>query len=124
MNSFIRWAGSKRQLLSKLREFWPGGDARYIEPFCGSACLFFELEPEHAILGDLNEELITAYQALRVDALLVIEALRRIPLGKSAYYEIRGLDTKCLNNFERAARFLYLNHIKNLSERHTTTSLP
>jgi len=68
MESILRWAGSKRQLLSKLKAFWSGNHVRYIEPFCGSACLFFDLEPERAILGDLNNELINTYRALKKDA--------------------------------------------------------
>ena len=111
MNSFIRWAGSKRQLLARLRTYWPGGRSRYIEPFCGSACLFFDLEPQSAILGDLNEELVTTYRAIRLDAMLVVEALRRFPRGKSAYYSLRALNPSTLNLFDKAARFLYLNRL-------------
>src|SRR5438094_633293 len=36
MRSLVRWAGSKRQVLSLLREYWVGYPARYIEPFAGS----------------------------------------------------------------------------------------
>jgi DNA adenine methylase len=111
MNSFIRWAGSKRQILPRLRPYWPGGKVRYIEPFCGSACLFFDLNPEEAILGDLNDELMTSYRAIRQDAGLVIESLRRIPRGKAAYYRLRSLDPRPLSLFDKAARFLYLNRL-------------
>ncbi|MCP4993489.1 MAG: hypothetical protein GY934_06850, partial [Gammaproteobacteria bacterium] len=30
---------------------------RYIEPFSGSACLFFRLNPERAIVNDINVDL-------------------------------------------------------------------
>jgi len=109
MNSFIRWAGSKRQLLSKLKAFWPGGKTRYIEPFCGSACLFFDLEPQTAILGDVNSELITTYEVLQRDVDSVCDYLRRLPKGERNYYKLRSFDPEDLSETEKAARFIYLN---------------
>lgn len=111
MDSFIRWAGSKRQLLSRLRQFWPGNSTRYIEPFCGSACLFFDLEPKAAVLGDLNPELITTYRAIRLDATLVLEVLKRFPRSKKTYYRLRKQNPELLSDVERAARFLFLNRL-------------
>lgn len=111
MKSIVRWAGSKRSLLPELRRAFPlpGSFGRYIEPFAGSACLFFDRCPERAILSDLNEELITTYRAVRRDATLVVEAFRRIRRGKASYYRIRSIDPATLCEPELAARFLYLN---------------
>lgn len=109
MKPIIRWAGSKRQLLSKLTSYWRDSEARYIEPFAGSACLFFHLEPRNAVLGDLNEELVTTYRALKRDPALVWECLRRIPTGKGTYYRLREQDPATLAPSIAAARFLYLN---------------
>lgn len=109
MKSFIRWAGSKRLLLHHLRAYWPGGERRYIEPFCGSACLFFNLEHSQAVLGDLNEELIRAFRAVAKNPYLVLESLKRFPRGEAGYYRVRRLSPMKLAEGERAARFLYLN---------------
>jgi DNA adenine methylase len=109
MKSPIRWAGSKRLLLPHLKTLWRSEFKRYVEPFCGSACLFFDLEPKAAILGDLNEELIETYRALKHDPYLVLECIRRLRKGKFAYYKIRSQNPKWLSRFEKAARFLYLN---------------
>ncbi len=109
MNPFLRWAGSKRQLLGKLTRFWTNEASRYVEPFCGSACLFFHLEPKSAILGDLNRDLTITYNALRNDAALVCDHLQKLPLGKEAYYSIRSNPSVALRDEEVAARFLYLN---------------
>jgi DNA adenine methylase len=108
MKSFIRWAGSKRLLLPHLRGYWPSG-ARYVEPFCGSACLFFDLQPPRAILGDLNEELMLTFRAIRENPYVVLESLRRFPVGEAGYYRVRSLSPLSLAAAERAARFLYLN---------------
>lgn len=109
MNPIIRWAGSKRQIVGALKAFWPKNATRYIEPFCGSACLFFTLEPAAAVLGDLNREVILTYRSLQRDSSLVFECLKRLPRGKAAYYRIRSIAPHSLTETEIAARFLYLN---------------
>jgi len=109
MNPIIRWAGSKRKLLSRLKAYWSGVTTRYIEPFCGSACLFFDLEPDCAVLGDLNSELITTYGTLRTNPEDVCAYLQNLPDTEQAYYHIRDLEPDDLNETEKAARFLYLN---------------
>src|ERR1700758_1949150 len=86
MRAFLRWAGSKRLSLPKLRPYWTPAHHLYIEPFAGSACFFFDLEPAAAILGDLNWELIAALREIRRDIRLVLECLRRLPRGKRHYY--------------------------------------
>jgi DNA adenine methylase len=105
----LRWAGSKRQLLPELRQYWPRDARRYIEPFCGSACLFFDLQPPEAILGDLNSELIVTYRALQRDPALVAQCLRRLRKGRISYYAVRAVDPDSLSDTQQAARFLYLN---------------
>lgn len=110
MDTFLRWAGSKKQLLPKLRRFWPPDNPTYIEPFAGSAALFFSLEPKSAVLGDLNGELISTLRAVQAAPIRVIECLCRLPVGEAAYYKIRSVDPTSLSEVERAARFLYLNH--------------
>jgi DNA adenine methylase len=109
LRSFIRWAGSKRLSLPFLKPYCSPICGRYIEPFAGSACLFFDIEPQSAILGDLNRELVCAMRAIRRDVYRVLECLRRFPRGRAAYYRIRSSDPDELSEAEVAARFLYLN---------------
>ena len=109
LKSFIRWAGSKRQTLTKLRPLCTGPYSRYIEPFAGSASLFFDLKPLSAVLGDINSELITTMRELQRDPHLVLECLRRLPRGKSHYYRIRAMPISAYSPVEQAARFIYLN---------------
>jgi len=111
VRSYLRWAGSKRQLLPILSRYWSDGFSRYIEPFAGSSCLFFHIEPRDAILGDLNGELISAMRAIKLDVGRVIECLRRLPRSRSNYYRIRRIDPRTLGLCESAARFLYLNSL-------------
>lgn len=109
MKPFLRWAGSKRQLVSKLSEYWHRDYLRYIEPFAGSACLYFAVEPPRAILGDLNQYLIDTYRMIKHCPYRVIEALHRLPGGKEAYYRLRIKPFWTLAEAEQAAAFIYLN---------------
>jgi DNA adenine methylase len=105
----IRWAGSKLKSLALLRALYNSAPGRYVEAFAGSACLFFDLSPERALICDLNPDLIRAYRALRDDRDQVFEKLRTVPRSAQAYYELRALDPEAMPNTEAAARFLYLN---------------
>jgi len=111
MKTALRWAGSKKTLLPELRKHWRDQGARYIEPFCGSACFFFDVEPGEALLNDINKELITTYRAVRAHPSNVIECLSRFPLDKHTYYATRQIDPATLSDIEVAARFLYLNRL-------------
>lgn len=100
---FIRWAGSKRQHLPLLKSFWSDTFSRYVEPFAGSAILFFNLNPARALLGDINKELISTFKTVRDHPTQVHKTLKAIPKGPIHYKRVRK------ENLERAARFIYLN---------------
>jgi DNA adenine methylase len=80
-----------------------------VEPFAGSAALFFAVKPSAALLADLNEDLITTYKALKRDPLRVLECFARLPRGRAAYYRIRNSLNRDSSDAEIAAHFLYLN---------------
>jgi DNA adenine methylase len=109
VRSFLRWAGSKCQLLPVLRQYWNSSCRTYIEPFAGSATLFFDISPTRAILGDSNEELVETLGFVQTDVERILQALRRLPKGRDYYYTLRRKDPNSLAPAERAARFLYLN---------------
>lgn len=107
---FLRWAGSKRRLLPILKNFWTNNHKRYVEPFAGSACLFFALRPPKAILGDLNPELVSTYIQVKYRIDEVLKELGDLPpSNKKEYLRLRSLDTSTLEPQMRAARFIYLN---------------
>ena len=106
---FLRWAGSKRKLLPKLVPYWGGGHNRYIEPFAGSSALFFAIRPKHALLSDINPDLIQALKVIRRDPVAVYEQARKHPVSPENFYLLRALDPSSLTPVGRAARFLFLN---------------
>jgi DNA adenine methylase len=107
--SILRWAGSKRKLLPELIPYWGHGQRRYIEPFAGSAALFFALKPKRALLSDINSELIKTLTVVRDNPTAVYKHVSRYPVGQESFYRLRALDPTVLSPVERAARFLFLN---------------
>lgn len=106
---FLRWAGSKRKQLPRLSPFWSKSHQRYVEPFAGSACLFFELAPTRAILGDKNSSLIEVYRVVRDNPVKLYDRLCRIKRDPETYYRWRNKPQGELDAETRALRFLFLN---------------
>jgi DNA adenine methylase len=106
---FLRWAGSKRKQISRLSQFCPDKYKRYIEPFAGSACLFFHLQPQVALISDKNAELIETYAVVREHPVDVYAGVMAIPRSSRTYYAVRKQDPRHLSEIERAIRFIYLN---------------
>jgi DNA adenine methylase len=106
---FLRWAGSKRKQVSRLASFWSPHHTRYVEPFAGSACLFFERAPRLAVLGDSNRELMEVYRVVRDEPERLHQRLCRIPRDLTSYLHWRQLKPETLDRETRALRFLYLN---------------
>lgn len=105
----LRWAGSKRQLVPQLAAYWGTQHTRYVEPFAGSACLFFNLQPQAGLLGDINADLIEMYGVVRDSPAALSEALQEHKNDPDEYYELRATDPTTLSETDRAARFIYLN---------------
>ena len=97
----------------------PGTFENYIEPFAGGCALLVELynlgRIRHAIISDLNGELINLYTVVRNSPGKLISEIAALPFGNSSisYYSARERFNGILglrdSMIERAALFLYLN---------------
>lgn len=111
MQPIFRWAGSKRYLADTLIPKFPNEFERYVEPFCGSASLFFLLEPRSALLSDINEELVNAFSQVTAHPRKVAQIASDLPSDEDDYYDIRNIEPRELSPLHRAARFVYLNRL-------------
>lgn len=109
--TILRWAGSKRQLVELLSAHVPKTYNRYVEPFAGSACLFFQIRPQAAVLGDINRRLIDTYRAVRWAPHQVAKGLQECSLTEEAYYAERAMLSEKAPLVEHAVRFIYLNRL-------------
>ena len=73
---FVKWAGGKRQLISRLNENLPETFGTYYEPFLGGGALLFHIltkkDGQKCSISDLNSDLVLAYATIRdrVDELI------------------------------------------------------
>lgn len=108
---FLKWAGGKRWLVQGHASIFPVDYKRYFEPFLGAGSVFFHLRPQQATLGDINPELIAAYEGVKTDWRSINASLAyRERVHKDDddyYYRVRA---RCPSDpIERASRFIYLN---------------
>jgi len=110
----IKCQGIKTKLVSTIKSVVPQKiTGRWVEPFCGSCVVPFNVRPDKALLTDTNKHIIKLYQEIQAGELsagLVKEylqesgeALRR--RGEEFYYEIRDL----FNKDGGSLHFLFLN---------------
>lgn len=106
----IRWAGSKRSSLDVLARFAKiDARTRYIEPFCGSAALYFRFGYRKAILADINHHLINFYQMVQTNPREVYRCATAIPRTKRSYYRARTEFNATEDRLAQASLFYYLN---------------
>jgi len=115
---FVKWAGGKRQLVPELLENHIPKEYNtkynsYYEPFLGGGALLFALQPERAIINDINTELINCYKVIRdlVDELT--DDLKRHENEKDYFDAIRewdrNKDYKDKTLVQKASRIIFLN---------------
>lgn len=106
---FLKWAGGKRQLLPELLARVPKQFGTYYEPFLGGGALYFELQPQQALLSDTNRRLIRTYIAVRDYVSDLIRVLKNYPYDKDFYLKFRQLAPDTSDDYILAAWFIYLN---------------
>jgi len=110
----VKWAGGKRQILDEITKYIPDEFSTYYEPFLGGGAVLFELQPEKAVVNDINQELMNIYQVIKENVDELIEDLKKHKNEREYFYKIRELDRdkerySRLSRVERASRFIYLN---------------
>lgn len=86
---------------------------RWIEPFCGTGCVAFNIKPNKALLCDSNPHLINFYKAIQdkkitstiVRKHLSEEGKKLLESDGKYYYEVR----KRFNEFKEPLDFLFLS---------------
>lgn len=115
---FVKWAGGKRQLLDEIHKRMPASYGRYVEPFVGGGAVLFHLQPEKAVINDINRSLINAYRQIQSEPEELIATVEALDSGmgedpKAYYYSLRKQYNDRLLREEYdvtlAALFIFLN---------------
>ena len=131
LKPFLKWAGGKRQLLPKIKAYYPFRNkeiTKYAEPFVGGGAVLFDVlnqyDLEQVYISDVNAELINAYRSIQQHAEDLLETLWHwqeefIPRSKDErkmyYLQKRARFNELKSNgdtsssIERAALMIFLN---------------
>lgn len=110
----LKWVGGKRQLLPVIEKVFPEKFTTYYEPFLGGGAVLFHIQPQQAVVNDLNSDLINVYQVIKDDVEGLIDDLRKHKNTREYFYGIRELDRNKkvfgqLTKLQKASRIIYLN---------------
>ncbi len=113
---FVKWVGGKRQLLTQFKknklyppELFNPKTNTYFEPFVGGGAVFFDLLPRHAVLSDLNKELVITYNVIKNDIEALIKSLKKHEYEKGYFLKVRARKIEKMSDLEIASRFIFLN---------------
>ncbi|MCB0534789.1 MAG: Dam family site-specific DNA-(adenine-N6)-methyltransferase [Saprospiraceae bacterium] len=109
MHPFLKWPGGKRWFIQRHADLLPKVFRKYVEPFLGGGAVFFHLQPQEAVLGDINADLINTYRGIQRDWRQIEGLLEHHQRMHSTeyYYLMRNVVPEDL--IGQAARMLYLN---------------
>ena len=106
----LKWAGGKRWLVPVIQAYWKQHSyRRLVEPFCGGLSVALNLQPERALLNDINPHLINFYEQVKHGLKVTIEAR----YDSKIYYRHRERFNELVKtngaDAETAQLFYYLN---------------
>ena len=108
MNPLLKYRGGKSREISRFDKYLPKEFETYIEPFFGGGALYFYLEPQKAIINDINEKLITFYRNVRNDYSLMREQLDKLQsIYEANQKQFRALKNETVERVENKNEELY-----------------
>jgi DNA adenine methylase len=107
----LKWAGGKRWLIPTLRALWrPHSQRRLVEPFVGGMAVALALQPQQALLNDINPHLINFYLWLQRGLTVGLQMANEGELYYRHRQRFNDLIHRGDDNTQEAAElFYYLN---------------
>lgn len=91
----LKWAGGKRWLVAVLQQLWQSySERKLVEPFTGGMAVALGLQPQYALLNDVNEHLINFYQQVRSG----LKINFRLKNNADYYYKMRAKFNNLVKN--------------------------
>ena len=113
LKPILKWVGGKRQLLDRIIPLIPKDFNTYFEPFAGGLAVLLALQPNKAIINDLNTDLIYFYVDVKNEPDKLIGYIKEFKNEKEEFYKIRSMDRSknysSIDSVLKSARFYYLN---------------
>lgn len=107
LKPIIKWSGGKTDELKQIIPHLPTNYTTYLEPFIGGGAVYFNLNPEKAVINDVHKELTDFYQSIKNGhSDDIYEFMRKHPNEEETYYKVRAYDHS--DPLDNAKRFYYL----------------
>ena len=94
MHPMIKYRGGKSKEISHFVGNMPDKYNRYIEPFFGGGALYFYLEPQNAIINDVNTRLYSFYKQMKEE----------YPIARKQLDELQSIYERNQQNYEICKR--------------------
>lgn len=102
----VKWPGAKWSCAKWIISHFPEHRI-YLEPYCGSAAVFFsKAKSEHEVLGDADGNIINFFTVLRERGPELATAIALTPWAEDEYNFCEKHFVDTVNELERARRFL------------------
>lgn len=100
MKPLIKYRGGKSKEIPSFIRYIPEQFDTYFEPFLGGGAVFFHLEPQKAVINDVNAKLMTFYLDVKEKYEVVSEQLAELQVryeaNQAEYKELK----KCIPTSE------------------------
>ena len=107
LKPMVKWSGGKGDELSKIKAHIPKKYDIYLEPFIGGGAVYFDLNPEKAVINDVHKELIDFYKSIKKGySNDIYNFMKEHPNEEETYYTVRDYDNT--DELDNAKRFYYL----------------
>ena len=107
LKPLIKWSGGKSDEIKMFEKYFPEHYTRYIEPFIGGGSVYFYLNPDNAVIGDVHSELIDLYKSIGDGkGQEIYEFMKQSPNDEITYYKVRD-EMEINNALDSAKRFYY-----------------
>jgi DNA adenine methylase len=114
----VKWAGGKRAIKEKIKQYFPKDFQTYIEPFCGGAAIALSMGLDNVVINDINADLINVYLYLK-DSMKYKYLMYYLEywqsnnnyLSEKFYYRLRTAYNKHNDKLVNAAQFIALNKL-------------
>lgn len=102
----LKFPGSKWNLATWITSYFPA-HTRYVEPYCGSAAVFFNKQPtKHEVLNDLDGSIVNFFTVLRTQGEELARLIDLSPWSEAEYEQYEKHHDDSGDPLENARRFL------------------
>lgn len=108
LKPIIKWSGGKKDEIKRFLHHIPNDYNYYIEPFVGGGAVYFNLNPEKAVINDVHIELIDFYRTIKDGKSNdIYDFMKNHPNEEEVYYNVRD-NMEITTPLDNAKRFYYL----------------